>query len=276
MDTESNKTNIVSSCIYGGQGNQMFQVAMALVIAKLMQCPAKFVKQDYATNGKIRSINWNTLFQRCETLADDLQFIKITDDNIDEFIDNLEIFNNQNILLDGYLQKGKFLLPYKDFFYNFFFDYFDNSKESQEIVNKYNPKGKIAIHIRSFELTATPNERNIHFYSTTPWPYYKSVLKSYEELQNKEILMFVDDISDVQKLKEYFPRYTIVDEKEDISLYIMSKCEYLIRSNSTFSWWASFLSNTLKRVFIPSNEWIIDNNMFNECNMLDSFIVHTL
>lgn len=277
MDLSDQKNeNIVTCNIFGGQGNQMFQIAMTLIIAQMRKCSAKFRKNKYATVGKLRNINWSTLFQKCDVLDKELEYIRITDDDLDEFIENVELLSDRNIFLDGYLAKSMYLIPYKKYLRNFFFDYFDNSNIIHEILKKYSPVNKVAIHIRSFESSPAPGEKNINFYSTVHWCYYKSVLNRYDELKNKEILMFIDDVSDVNKLKSYFPAFTIVEEDEDVSLYIMSKCEYLIRSNSTFSWWATFLSDTLKKTYVPSEEWVIESNKLNSNHLLDNCVVHNI
>ena len=269
-------THTITSNVFGGQGNQMFQVAMALIFSKKYNCMSGFVKNDIATIGKLRGINWNTLFKNTNTLMIlDGNTYRIDDSTICDFIENINELTT-NIYLDGYMQFSKYLIPHREYLRNFFFDTFYNDLNMNRLINKYKPEDKIAIHIRTFELTDRIGEKNINFYNTTSWCYYKSVLSRYEELKNKEILMFIDDVANIEEVKKYFPEFVLVNETEDISLYIMSKCKYLIRSNSTFSWWAAFLSESLKTVFIPDSNWSINNNSFNQNNLLDNFIQHTL
>ena len=276
-------THYLTAEIYGGQGNQMFQIAMTVILSKQIDAIPIFNKKPLADVGKVRTVNWSTLFSKCNGIpanfSDDKQWIRISDNTLDSFITHANPNNTQsyNIFMEGYFQKAEYLLPHRDFLKDYFFSCFNNSTTTninETLINKYNPQNKVAIHIRNFELTSKAGERAVQFYDTTPWAYYKSVLQNYEELKDKEVLLFLDDVCDPEEAKAYFKNVTIVEEQEDVSLYIMSKCEYLIRSNSTYSWWAAFLSDSIKKVYIPSNDWIIHPGTFNKNCALNNFVVH--
>ena len=67
------------------------------------------------------------------------------------------------------------------------------------------------------------------------------------------IFIFSDDVEWVKQNLSY-PNQIIVTELEDYEeLWLMSLCKNNIMSNSTFSWWGSFLNkNKNKNVFTPS------------------------
>jgi hypothetical protein len=267
--------------IYGGQGNQMFQIAMAHILAKKIDCIPVFNKKDTATVGKVRNVNWTTLFQKCNEPPKEVSttkpWLRILDSHLDEFMEKATPQNTEqcNIHMEGYFQVAKYLIPHRDFLKDFFFSCFEN-EDTKAILDKYNPQTKIAIHIRNFELTANAGEKCVQFYDTAPWAYYKSVLHNYPELKYKEVLLFLDDVCEPEEVKKYFKNGTIVEESEDVSLYIMSKCQYLIRSNSTYSWWASFLSDSIQKVYVPDPEWTIHPGTFNTTCKLDNFYFHPI
>jgi hypothetical protein len=270
---------IVSAKIFGGQGNQMFQIAFALCVGQALGYDVEFFKEDITPgDGKKRKINWSTLYSKCKSLSRLENYIEVPDAKVDSIMSSLQSLKEteKSILFTGHVQKCKYLYPYRSFLREFFFSTFDENKTVQQIVNRYNPEEKIAIHIRNFELSTRAGDTNVNFYNTAPWCFYKSVLKRYPELQNREILMFIDDVALPTVVIKYFGNFTLVRESEDVELYIMSKCKYIIRSNSTFSWWAGFLSNTTEKVYVPTEEWLLENETFNRHNELHNYVWHAL
>jgi hypothetical protein len=60
---------------------------------------------------------------------------------------------------------------------------------------------------------------------------------------------------DKKWLKENFKgkNITLIDEEDYVDMWLMSLCNHNIISNSTFSWWGSFLNkNPHKKIIAPS------------------------
>ena len=268
----------VTAEVYGGLGNQITQIALAIIIGKKINKPVKFLKNNTAVKGKIRNIKWNTLFSNCEGLNIEITNSRLINEkdmvNFFEECKNLSL-ENYNILLDGYFQNIKYFKEDKLYLRDFFMPYI--SSLGEVFLDKYNPEDKIAIHIRCFEASPLYGERCIDFYPTVPIAYYKSVLKTYKELEGKEILFFLDDVVLEENVRKYFGEdIAIVNEEEDFSFYILSKCKYIIRGNSTYSWWAGFLSDTVERIYVPSDEWIFKHNNHLKDMYCSNFIIHPL
>lgn len=96
--------------------------------------------------------------------------------------------------------------------------------------------------------------------------YYQNAMKIMRELHNDiEFLVVTDDIGIASR---YFPGYKIVgstamgkidSEKADhhiggdaaIDYSIINNAHYLILSNSSFGWWATWTNNVVKKVIAP-------------------------
>jgi hypothetical protein len=272
-----NKT-IVTAKICGGLGNQITQIALAIIIGKLLDKDVIFKKEYTANYGKVRYIRWDTLFSRC-TLVDTIQpignSIVLNDSTIFHFLNDYKntVYNDKNIMLDGYFQNSIFFNNSHAYIKDFFMT--DFSSLGEVYLDTYKPEDKIAIHIRCFEASSLIGETAINMYDTVPFAYYKSVLKNYKELEGKEILFFLDDVVKEDKVKTYFGEdITIVKESEDLSFYLMSKCKYIIRGNSTFSWWAGFLSETVDKIYVPDKDWIINPSDHLKNMYYSKFIIH--
>lgn len=118
---------------------------------------------------------------------------------------------------------------------------------SQEIVTK-NP---IAVHVRRGDYSLDENQ-SIGLLSIK---YYKEAFSNLDK--SKPIWVFSDSPDLVENEFKYLDfKLTFVKppvESDPVeSLLLMSLASDIVISNSTFSWWAAFLSRTNTRVIAPS------------------------
>lgn len=105
-------------------------------------------------------------------------------------------------------------------------------------------KETICVSIRRGDFVGNEN------YELIPIKYYIGALL---QLNWKEcnILFFSDDISYCRKHFECLDNAFFIDSDAIEQLYLMNKCDYHVISNSTFSWWGAYLSDS-KRVIRPA------------------------
>ncbi len=188
---------------------------------------------------------------------------------------NIDTLINQKktIMFEGYFQN---ILRYQNKFEEIWNQhehqcineikiYFDKWK------NNHIFKKRIGIHIRGNDYLTLS-----HLYQNIPNSYFE---KCFEKIglqyhQDKyECILFTDDIDYVKSNMTFIKKYPILFSHEifnfqlpyshdEIELYLLSCCDILILSNSTFSLWSSYLGNQhIEKVYIPSS-WYKHDNVF--------------
>ena len=219
----------------GGLGNQLFQIAASYA-------HSLDVNDDFSINYNLphnlgqgnKAIQYKyNVFSKIESTS------TIPSDIYSEpnFAYN-KIPSQKNILLDGYFQSEKYFKNYKNKIKNLF-DF-----SSIKINKKYSSlKNKVVLHVRRGDYL-----ENNDTHPLTPLNYYKKCLKELD-LKSSNILIVTDDIKNVgREFKEL--KYTHINGKSELEdfVYIMN-ADYIIGCNSSFSWWAAYLSNSNYKFF---------------------------
>ena len=203
---------MISVKFQGRLANNLFQWASCLGIADKLNtyaCFAKFEHAEYFENAP-QIVN-----KILPTLKE-----KVFHYDINQFKDGY--------CLDGYFQSAK---------------YFDNIDKShfrfkQSVLDKlpkFNKK-TIGIHVRRGDYVNNPNYVNL------PITYYLTALFKIKNWKDYQIVICTDDTYYCQTHFECLDAYISKGSAiEDLAL--LSTCDYLILSNSSFSWWGAYLSN---------------------------------
>lgn len=106
-----------------------------------------------------------------------------------------------------------------------------------------------AVHVRRTDYLTLPDHHN-----NLTIEYYNEAMK---EMDAQVYIIFSDDI---EWCKENIKGENIIYMKSTndiIDFFIMAQCKDFIIANSSYSWWASYLSdNTTKRIIAPAkNKW---------------------
>lgn len=116
----------------------------------------------------------------------------------------------------------------------------------------------VAIHLRVGKNPLVSSEpkynENPFYYNLVETGYY---IKALENFPDGKFIVFSDD---VEFAKTYFEgdRFAFDDSQDDIEAFNkMASCDGHIIANSSFSWWAAFLSPNHGKVCYPS-EWFSD------------------
>ena len=230
-----NKDIHITNILSGGLGNMMFQVAAAYALAKKHNHTLLLNPNHVGTLHKAPMEYKDTIFKNIEIPTEPLEFYKIEEESFSyKPIGSLE----NNILLNGYFQS-----------YKYFEDYQDEIRElfKYEVASKYNPKGKVSVHVRRGNYTQLSNHHH-----NLDIKYY---INAFDFFEGFEFLVFSDDI---EWCKQHFisDKYTFVEGTTDVEdLYLMSQCEYNVIANSTFSWWGAFLNSNPNKVVVYPDKW---------------------
>lgn len=237
--------------LMGGLGNQMFQISHAL-------CQSWFHNKDCFFNNfahtpmqanqptkYINNIFRNIKFREIKT-----QVVKVSESHWN--YPNLNFNVNQNIEFNGYFQSSKNFLGFDEKIKDIF-------EPTEEFINKlklFYPKifngNSISIHVRRGDYLTIPE-----VLPTLDISYFLNCLSKFDDITN--VFIFSDDKS---WIKNNFigDNFTIVDGLEDYEeMWTMSLCKNNIISNSTFSWWGSFLNKNPQKKVLSPNKWFGPN-----------------
>lgn len=229
--------------VIGGVGNQLFQIAAGYAYAKkhgkkLIINPSHWS----AGQGTSPLIYKDTIFKNFEYgsyYTRDVIGYHEKRFNYDEIP-----YYPGNVSLNGYFQSLKYFEECKDEFISLL-----NLPDVRELNQD---KKNIAFHIRRGDYI---NHAHIHYVCDTD--YFNRLFDKFDVEENK-ILLFTDSFHTVYK---EFPKYKDMliysnwDNGEILELVYMSKCDILVGSNSTFSWWAALIGNIVS--YFPS-KWFAD------------------
>tara|TARA_R100000900_G_scaffold102750_2_gene79838 strand:+ start:91 stop:849 length:759 start_codon:yes stop_codon:yes gene_type:complete len=219
----------------GGLGNQLFQIAAAY-------SHALDVEDNFAINYNIT--HYLGQGEQCIKYRDNI-FSKINSTNIipqDHYTEvdfsYKPIPNRKNLLLDGYFQSEKYfsknITKIKKLFD------FSCVKENKQYSDL---KNKVVLHIRRGDYL----ENSAH-HPTIPVEYYKKCL-DFIDVKTPTILVVTDDIKTVSREFVDIDFIHVNGKNEIEDFYYIMNADYIIGGNSSFAWWAAYLSNSKRCIF---------------------------
>jgi hypothetical protein len=246
---------MISTYLSGGLGNQLFQIAAAYSLA--------------LDNNDICSFDlYNGHFtQKPAYVYKDniLNQINLFDSNQVKFNFNYKepSFNYgrlpylKNMKLEGYFQSEKYFIKNKDKVISLF--------RNEEILNNLKEKFKeILINSLSIHIRRTDYLEKQDFHTNQNIKYFIEAIKYIDNKKLIEhILIFSDDIN---WCKENFKdeRVIFIENTDDVTdFYLMSLCENNIITNSSFSWWASYLNLNKDKIVICPKQWFSEKTKLN-------------
>ena len=262
---------LIKILIYGGLGNQLFQLAFGeslkitynnVNIKYIDLTKYAYTKRQWELdflNIKPLSISkreiYTIFFKRFinSKFNSNFLYFGIVNEKQHKYIQNC-LKKNRDFILDGYWQSEKY-------FYNNKFDIktFLNSKNKNfSIKNRDSKNQKVAVHIRLGDYKNTLEGRKNHLVCNFEW--YKNAI-IYLKSVNKDLkfTVFSDDKELVKKEFRNFENLEINDSDYSNSaykdLFEMTKYDHFIISNSSYSWWASYLGEKENSKIIAPKYW---------------------
>ena len=263
----------------GGLGNQLFQYAFSYAISKLLNSQLYIDNRtgfflDFKFGLKfelpISKINYASILDNVIFILFRIfvKFFKIKNHTI---IGNILLYHDKNtnseidlkkfkrknirkIYLLGFFQNPKLFKKYKSELKKLILLNIPDNNKYKKYKKKINLKNSICVGIRFWEETG---QYNNNFGGVTSMEFYK---KAASKLKVHKPNFFIFSKVNKVKLKSlnlpgkifYVPIFK--DKNETLNnLWLMSNFKYFIISNSTFYWWAAFLSDSKK--IIISNKF---------------------
>lgn len=220
--------------VIGGLGNQLFIAAAGYAYAKKYGKEFAIDASSWSASQGTNAMNYkDTIFKnfKYEFSSSDNTF-QINEKRFD--YDELP-YHEGDVSLNGYFQSLKYFQSVKDEFVSLL--------DLPDVSTKNLKNDNVAVHIRRGDYLNYPE---IHHVCKTK--YFEDQLLQFKGYQ---INVFTDSIDYV--LNEFRDsNFNIIKSNSElIDLTLMSKHKNIICSNSSFSWWASFLGEPKNKIIVP-------------------------
>jgi len=238
----------------GQFGNQLFQIATAVALAKENNCDLYFPDFDHVNAAHLqpREIdkNYHALFYR---ISNRVAFANPTSIYYEPEFAYQPIPYQPDMEICGYFESEKYFGKYRDLLLELFAPpqniEEDLKKDFSSLIEHPNTVG---LHVRTFYRDFINCNSDYGFYNAFQPPdmeYYKQAIDLFD--RNSLFVVFSDHINWCKKQFKGIDRNILFIEGQDHlhDFYLLSKCKNIIVGSSTFSWWAAYLNqNPSKKI----------------------------
>jgi hypothetical protein len=286
----SDKEARVTFYLHGELGNQMFQLATALAVSRQLKKSIElsvlkgnaFRLSKYNNGGK--SITFNEISKlrtflvyfltkiRKLGVSDNFFFPKIYTES-DLTFKQWDVSKSKFFF--GYFQSWKYFDHLKDDLLNTF-DLKPPDSRTVSLLRNL-PNEFTAIHIRRGG--RGPSILNSEFHGILSDSYYNNAIHLNSLLGgSSNYVVFTDNPRAAQKLLlhlnimplQVIGPEDVIDQLEN--LWLMSRSTSFIGANSSYSWWAAYLSTTLRTPPIFPRQWYFDARISNSDMLLPDWL----
>jgi hypothetical protein len=286
--------------LMGGLGNQMFQYALGRSLAFERKVPLKlditwFQKQnirsyqldrfntcaDIASQEDVEKLIKPTLGGVREKIYRAIQRLlpyysrRIVAEKDSRFDSHIIDDVTRNAYLVGYWQSEKYFKTIADILHLEFINQNPPIGKNIKLFQMINDSNSVCLHVRRGDYLSSPLARQILGVCGVDY-YQKCIQIIVDEVTNPLFFVFSDDMEWVKtNLNITYPvifvdHNSVNDETEDFRL--MKTCKHHIIANSTFSWWAAWLSLYSKKKIFAPQQWFRDDSFDSQDLIPSSWI----
>ena len=279
----------------GGLGNQMFQYAFGCTLSKIKKVPLSFdlrlmeehkikpsprnvprdfdldifgIKKDVVSKKDlIKTFQFSNSYRL-------RKYISIILDKLNLFVFfekkrtfDKRVFNNnfKNIYLDGLWQSERYFKDYREEILRIFnFNKINKKEKNINFLKKIDVSKSICLNVRRTDFINNPEHNVVNV------DYYKNAISKFQNIlgNNFEIYVFSDDLEWCKKNLRFINSMNFVEHefagyKFYDYLYLMSCFKNFIIPNSSFGWWACWLSKYKDKIIMTPERWsgLVDENL---------------
>ena len=274
--------------LMGGLGNQMFQYAFAKNLALKNNTSLKvdlsfLLDRTPRENFVFRDYDLDIFNLQADFISED-ELIKFKAKKSQPFIDRLflrkkesetffldeknfhfdptNLVNEKHIYVNGYWQTEKYFSEIEPLIRNDFKFKLPLNEIESELNRKIESTNSVCVNFRRTDFVHLKSSADTH--GLTEMNYYQNAFElMHTRIDNPHFYIFSDDIDWCREnVKMDFP-HSFVDHsykgfKFSAYLRLMKNCKHFIIPNSTFAWWAAWLSDNEHKIVIAPRQWFKD------------------
>lgn len=290
----TNSLRRIGVAIYGGLGNQMFQYASALGVARHHNAslfldlswfevseklsnttPRSFALEvfniDYEESSFLFSEKSISFFGRCKRRISRI-FPAISREKIiyseKQFSFDRDVFEAcPPFLLNGYWQSEKYFSGVYENILQLFGTPNNLSTKTSLMMDRIAGKDAICVHIRRGDYVTNPVAAETHGLCGVEY-YLEGIQTIAQNLSHPHCFIFSDDIQWARaNLLTNIPM-TFVDFNSQTEahqdLWLMAACKHFVIANSSLSWWGAYLGRYPGKKVIAPKHWFRDKSLNTE------------
>lgn len=277
---------MIISQLKGGFGNQLFQYAAALALARNCNVEVKVdvseLRKPDELIGTERNFDLQHLINPPLIAADEEVDVLLNSNPVINLFQKLlppykrkiyketdftfdpNFFNAGDCLyLKGYRQSEKYFCPIENEIRQNFKIVEDLTKKLTAIAAFQKNNNSISVHIRRGDYS---KKNIVEYHGILSEAYYKNAVEFIsQKITNPTFYIFTDDIEwtkqnfVIEHPHEFVSGQITKTSMEDF--YLMSQCRHNIIANSSFSWWAAWLNPNPNKIVIAPKKWFNNPNL---------------
>ena len=161
-----------------------------------------------------------------------------------------------DLILDGYFECPKYFAAFDTMIRNEFTPKYAVQNKNKVLYDKICCSESVCITIRRGDFIYKAGVAKAANLCTKEY-FYAGIEYMYQKIREPQLIVFSDDIPWVQENMK-FPKGTLYENGSDPvweKMQLMSACKHFVISNSTFSWWAQYLSTYKEKIVVAPNKW---------------------
>ena len=177
---------------------------------------------------------------------------------------NKEILSiKNNIILDGYWHSEEYFKNIRNILLDDLSLLTEPDKENKQLLKRIINSNSVCLHVRRDDYVLNPLLQQFHG-NLTPEYYNKAIATICDRTIDPHFFIFSDEPEWCKRNIITDRPHTFVDingqDKAPEDLRLMSACNHFIIANSSFSWWAAWLSGYKGKIIIAPKRWYIKRN----------------
>ena len=286
--------------VLGGLGNQMFQYASARSLAVSQNADLKMdisgfekyqlrkytldqfhIAGHFAQPGNLHRIEQlrnkisNKILLKLLHSFKDNNVTYVKEKRLFAYDSRIKRLNNSIVYLYGYWQHPNYFNQHKDKLLKEFTLKKKPDEKNKKILDNIQSDNSVAIHVRRGDYLSNPKANKFH--GLCRLDYYDTAVAYMKKKINKPVFyIFSDDPAWVKKNITIGENVYVCDinppSKGIEDFRLMRNCRHFILANSSFSWWAAWLSEHHKKIVIAPKKWLNNQDSATNSFIPDNWI----
>lgn len=144
--------------------------------------------------------------------------------------------------------------------------------ENQTIVDEMGACESVSLHVRRGDFAENPVVRSVHGVDLAEY-YRKATDEIKRRTENPYFYIFSDDPDWARAQFGFLPASRVIDHNRGgysyLDMQLMSCCRHHVIANSTFSWWGAWLNSKPGKIVVAPRRWFstaVDTSDLTPCH----------